>query len=141
MGSKTTDSLIDIAITLLTKVVGMVVDIDDIKEFQKELKEDYIINEELSKVAGSLSLFCGLGMALANAGFITSKHAKGLKHGEETETPESDPYVNDHYDGRKVHTRLAPGRDINGYPLEGGGIDEGPKQQSPQGPVAQQSTD
>ena len=45
VGAKTTDSLIDSVITLITKAVEMVVDIDDIKEYQKELKEDYIINE------------------------------------------------------------------------------------------------
>ena len=108
MGSKTTDSLIDSAITFITKAVGLVVDIDDIKEYQKELKEDYIINEELSNLAGSLSLFCGRGMALANAGFITAKHTKGLKWDEKTVE-----------NWEPVHTTLPPGRDAEGYPLQG----------------------
>ena len=44
IGNKTTDSLIDSALMLLTKGVGLVVSIDDVKELQKELKNDYIIN-------------------------------------------------------------------------------------------------
>ena len=44
IGNKTTESLIDSALMLLTKVVGMVVPIDDVKELQKELKNDYIFN-------------------------------------------------------------------------------------------------
>ena len=119
VGSKTTDSLIDSVITLVTKAVEMVVDIDDIKEYQKEVKEDYIINEELSKIAGSFSLFCGRGMALANGGFITAKHWKGLKYGGKTDAkPEN-------FDWQPVHTTLAAGRDINGHPLKG--IDEVPE--------------
>ena len=58
IGSKTTDSLIDSAIFLITKAVGMAVDIDDMQVYQKELKEDYIINQELSNLAGSASLVC-----------------------------------------------------------------------------------
>ena len=51
IGNKTTDSLIDSAIMLFSKGVGMVVSIDDVKELQKELKNDYIINQELSSLA------------------------------------------------------------------------------------------
>ena len=57
IGNKTTDSLIDSALMLLTKGVGLVVSIDDVKELQKELKNDYIINQELSSLAGGLALY------------------------------------------------------------------------------------
>ena len=56
IGNMTTDSLIDSALMLLTKGVGLVVSIDDVNEFQKELKNDYIINQELSSLAGGLAL-------------------------------------------------------------------------------------
>ena len=56
IGNKTTDSLIDSAITLFSKGVGMVVTIDDVKELQKELTNDYIIHQELSALAGGLAL-------------------------------------------------------------------------------------
>ena len=58
-GNKTTESLIDSAIMLFSKAAGSVVSIDDVKELQKELKNDYIINQELSSLAGGLALRCG----------------------------------------------------------------------------------
>ena len=51
IGNKTTDSLIDSALMLLTKSVVLVVSIDDVKVLQKELKNDYIINQELNNQA------------------------------------------------------------------------------------------
>jgi hypothetical protein len=74
VGSKTTDSLIDSCIVLATKLVGMVVKIKDIDALQKELKEDYILNNELSTLAGNISLKCGRFLAAANAALITTKH-------------------------------------------------------------------
>ena len=101
VGSKTTDSLIDSFIFLATKVVGMAVKIKDIEAYQKELRNDYILNKELSNLAGNLSLKCGRFLAAANAVFITTKHIDFSP-----QLPE------------KSH----PSRDENGYPLEG--VDE-----------------
>ena len=53
-GNKTTESLIDSAIMLFSKGTGLVVSIDDVKELQKALKNDYIINQELSSLAAGL---------------------------------------------------------------------------------------
>jgi len=55
-------------------VVGMTVKIKDIEAYQKELRNDYILNKELSNLAGNLSLKCGRFLAAANAVFITTKH-------------------------------------------------------------------
>ena len=74
VGSKTTESLIDSCIFLVTKVVGMAVNIKDIEAYQKELRNDYIINKELSNLAGSIALKCGRFLAAANAALITTKH-------------------------------------------------------------------
>ena len=74
VGSKTTDSLIDSFIFLVTKAVGMAVDVKDIDAYQKELKNNYIINKELSNLAGNLALKCGRFLAVANAALITTKH-------------------------------------------------------------------
>ena len=74
VGSKTTDSLIDSFIFLVTKAVGMAVNVKDIDAYQKELRNDYIINKELSNLAGNLALKCGSFLALANAALITTKH-------------------------------------------------------------------
>ena len=103
IGNKTTDSLTDSALMLLTKGVGLVVSIDDVNELQKELKNDYIINQELSSLAGGLALRCGRWLAIANAALITAKHIKFEKEPK--------------YD---VPTPPPPNtRDSEGYPLEG----------------------
>ena len=45
-----------------------------IAAYQKELRNDYIINNELSNLAGNLALKCGGFLAAANAALITAKH-------------------------------------------------------------------
>ena len=70
-GNKTAESLIDSFLMFVSKAVGMAVSIDDVKELQNYLKNDYIINRELSSFAGSLALRCGTWLAIANAALIT----------------------------------------------------------------------
>ena len=106
IGNKATESLIDSALMLLTKGVGTVVSIDDVKELQKELKNDYIINQELSSLAGGLALRCGRWLALANAALITAKHIKFEKDDSPPPTPPNTPTTH-------------PSRDSEGSPLEG----------------------
>ena len=74
LGTKTTEGLIDSFLMLFSKGVGMVVPIDDIKELQKELKQDYIINRDLSTFSGDLALRFGRLLAVANAALMTTKH-------------------------------------------------------------------
>ena len=76
----------------------MSVKIKDIDAYQKELRNDYILNKELSNLAGNLALKCGRFLAAANAVFITTKHVD-----YSPQLPE------------KIH----PSRDEHGYPLEG----------------------
>ena len=77
---------------LLTKGVGLVVSINDVNELQKELKNDYIINQELSSLAGGLALRYGRWLALANAALITTKHIKFENENEEPlNTPNTHP--------------------------------------------------
>ena len=80
----------------------MVVSIDDVKELQKELNNDYITNQELSTLAGGLALRFGRFLALANTALITAKHIK-------FETPPTPPNT----------PTTQPTRDNEGYPLEG----------------------
>ena len=74
VGAKTTESLIDSVICLASKALGFLVKIKDPDAFQKELKNDYIINQELSNVAGNAALKYGRLLAVANAALITAKH-------------------------------------------------------------------
>ena len=76
IGSKTTESLIDSFLLLASKGLGLVVKVDDVEKLQQKLKNDYIINQELSYLAGGLALQCGRWLALANAALITTKHVK-----------------------------------------------------------------
>ena len=68
----------------------MVVPIDDVKELQKELKNDYIINQELSTLSGGLPLCFGRFLALANAALITTKHIN-LEKETEYDVPPNTP--------------------------------------------------
>ena len=111
IGNRTTESLIDSALILLTKGVGLVVLIDDVNELQEELKNDYIINQELSSLAGGLALRCGRWLALANAFLITTKHIKFEKETEYDVSPPPPPPPRP--------PPNTPTRDSEGYPLEG----------------------
>ena len=78
IGSKTTESLIDSFLMLVSKGLGMVVKIDDVEKLQQDLKNDYIINHELSSLAGGIALSCGRWLALANAAPITFSLRRNL---------------------------------------------------------------
>ena len=111
IGSKTTESLIDSFLMLFSKGLGMVVKVDDVEKLQQDLKNDYIINHELSSLAGGISLSCGRWLALANAALITTKHVQ-----LEVKPEQPPPDLMD------LHTPAPtphPSRDKEGYPLEG----------------------
>jgi len=93
VGSKTMESLIDSFIFLVSKAVGMSVKIKDINAYQKELRNDYIINKELSNLAGNLALKCGRFLAAANAVFITTKHIDFSPQLPEQSHPSRDEYA------------------------------------------------
>ena len=103
IGSKTTESLIDSLLMFFSKGLGMVVKIDDIEKLQQDLKNDYIINHQLSTLAGGVALRCGRWLALANAALITTNHVQLEKEpGPDLKEPATHP-----------------SRDKEGYPLEG----------------------
>ena len=110
IGSKTTESLIDSFLLLASKGLGLVVKVDDVEKLQQELKNDYIINQELSSLAGGLALRCGRWLALANAALITTKHIQLEKEPEQ-------PDLMDLHTTPPAPTH--PSRDSEGYPLEG----------------------
>ena len=74
VGSKTTESMVDSLLTLLTRGLQMVIEIDDVDAMKKELKEDFIINKEMTDFVGGLSLKCGKFLAPISAALITAKH-------------------------------------------------------------------
>ena len=94
VGAKTTKTLFENFLWVFTKALGMVVPLKNVEDIHKELKIDYIITKELS---GGLALRCGRVLAVANAFFITAKHAAFSGN-------EEPPH---------------PSRDAIGYPLAG----------------------
>ena len=74
MGAKRTESLVDSVICLASKALRVLVKIKDLDALQKELKNDYIINRELSNLAGNAAFKCGRLLAVANEALITTKH-------------------------------------------------------------------
>ena len=109
IGSKTTESLIDSFLMLFSKGLGMVVKVDDIEKLQQDLKNDYIINHELSSLAGGIALSCGRWLALANAALIATKHVQ----------LEAEPKQPGLIDLHSTTAPAHPSRDKEGYPLEG----------------------
>ena len=73
-GSKTTESLMQSFLLLVSKGIGLVVEIDDVEALREDLYQDYIFNSELSSLVGNLALRCGRLLAVANAALITTKH-------------------------------------------------------------------
>ena len=68
LASRVTETLVDGFLKLTCKAVGMAVKIDDTEKLHGDLKNDYIIQQELSSTAGLLSLkICGRLMAVASA--------------------------------------------------------------------------
>jgi len=74
VGPKTIETLIDSVLMLATKAVNRFLHIKDIDALQKALKDDYIINKELSALSGNTVLKCGRVLADANVALITTKH-------------------------------------------------------------------
>ena len=110
VGNKTTESLVDSLIMLVSKGVGMVVQLDDVEKLQKELKNDYVINQELSSLAGGLALRFGRLLALANAALIITKHVVFAKKEEAVaiETPPAPPTA-------RTSTGDSDGRPLMGF--------------------------
>jgi len=90
-GSKTTESLMQSVCLLVSKGIGMVVEIDDVEALREDLYQDYIINSELSTLAGNLALRCGRLLAVANAALITTKHICTAKKVEPRKEPGEEP--------------------------------------------------
>ena len=85
VGSKTTESMVDNLLTLVTRALQMVIEIDDVDAMKKELKEDFIINKEMTNFVGSLSLKYGKFLAPISAALITAKHIDFNSHLEKND--------------------------------------------------------
>ena len=71
VGSKITENLMESFLLFTTNALGMVVRLKDVGALQNELKNDYIITNELS---GWLALKCGRLLAVASTFLIAAKN-------------------------------------------------------------------
>ena len=74
VGAKTTEASVGSVVSLFTRLLGMFVPIKDINALNKDLKQDYVINKELSSLYGKLALRCGRALMLPNVVMITLQH-------------------------------------------------------------------
>ena len=89
MDSKTTETLIQSFFKLASKAIDMVVKVNDVEALQKDLQKDFVINSNLSSVAGNIALGCGRQLEAANTTLITAKHIEFEK--EPDKEPAKEP--------------------------------------------------
>ena len=98
VGSKTTESMVDNLLTLVTRGQQMVIEIDDVDALKKELKGDFIINKEMTDFVGGLSLKYGKFLAPISAALITAKniHLEKNDKAKLEEIPEHSSPITEH---------------------------------------------
>ena len=77
--------MVDNLLTLVTRGLQMVIEIDDVDAMKKELKGDFIINKEMTDFVGGLSLKYGKFLAPISATLITAKHINFNSHLEKND--------------------------------------------------------
>ena len=73
-----TETLVDGFFKLACKAVGMAILIDSAKELNNDMKEDYIIQQQLSSIPDLLSLKCRQLMAFVSAVLNTINHVTAV---------------------------------------------------------------
>ena len=84
MGKKINGGLIDSSLQLVSKVISYLLPVDDIEALCNDLKNDDLVNRELSSVVGLLALKSGRLAALASGLFQVAKHIKFNKNQQES---------------------------------------------------------
>ena len=76
LGKKINDGLVDSSLQLVSHTISYMVPVDDIDALCKDLKNDELVNRELTNLAGLLALKGGRLVALASGLFQVAKHIK-----------------------------------------------------------------
>ena len=90
LGKKISGGLVDSSLQLVSKVISYVVPVDDIEALCLDLKNDDLVNRELTNIVGLLALKAGRLTALASGLFQVVKHVKIGKIQEVTRTIKDD---------------------------------------------------
>ena len=83
MGKKINGGLVDSSLQLVSKVISYLVPVDDIEALCNDLKNDDLVNRELTNIVGFLALKSGRLAALASGLFQVAKHIKFNKNKQE----------------------------------------------------------
>lgn len=75
IGLKTTENMVSTFLDLVAVPLASIFQIENVQDYQMDLREDYCIKKELSELAGSLYLRFGKMVAIANGLAITAKHS------------------------------------------------------------------
>ena len=80
LGKKISGGLVDSSLQLVSQVISYVVPVDDIEALCSDLKNDDLVNRELTNIVGLLALKAGRLAALASGVFQVAKHVKFNKN-------------------------------------------------------------
>ena len=80
MGKKINGGLVDSSLQLVSKLISYLVPVDDIESLCNDLKNDDLVNRELTNIVGLLALKAGRLAALASGLFQVAKHVKFNKN-------------------------------------------------------------
>ena len=90
LGKKISGGLVDSSLQLFSHAISYMVPVDDIDALCKDLKNDELVNRELTNLAGLLALKGGRLVALASGLFQVAKHIKINKIQEVSSTNTDD---------------------------------------------------
>ena len=76
LGKKISGGLLDSSLQLVSQVISYIVPVDDIEALCLDLKNDDLVNRELTNIVGLLALKAGRLAALASGLFQVAKHVK-----------------------------------------------------------------
>ena len=74
--NKINENIISSIIGAYAKAVNRVLPIDDVRELERDLNNDYILTNELKNITGSVAATCGKFMSVFSLSFITFKHIR-----------------------------------------------------------------
>ena len=74
--NKIGESIIASIIAVYSKVINKVLPIDNIKQLQEDLNNDYVLTSELKNITGTVAATCGKLMSLFSLSFHTFNHIK-----------------------------------------------------------------
>ena len=109
LGKKISGGLVDSSLQLVSQVISYVVPVDDIEALCLDLKNDDLVNRELTNIVGLLALKAGRLAALASGVFQVAKHIKFNKNQQVTREESVNGNTTEHVTKQDIN------QDASGY--------------------------